>query len=140
MSKLKSLFSKVPVFLNRIKLYPVELCMTLFLFISVVIIFEAKSIADDESKISPYANFFYSIWTFAVLPFITTIIIRCDWKNRTKSDIAKYAYWASGLLLLLPGFIFPKYEMSEEIIFGTYLLAFGLLISSGFYWDNRKYA
>lgn len=140
MSKLKSLFSKVPVFLNRIKLYPVELCMTLFLFISVIIIFEAISIADDESKISPYANFFYSIWTFAVLPFITTIIIRCDWKNRTKSDIAKYAYWASGLLLLLPGFIFPKYEMSEEIIFGTYLLAFGLLISSGFYWDNRKYA
>ena len=114
--------------------------MTLFLFISVVIIFEAISIADDESGISPYANFFYSIWTFAVLPFITTIIIRCDWKNRTKSDIAKYAYWASGLLLLLPGFIFPKYEMSEEIIFGTYLLAFGLLISSGFYWDNRKYA
>lgn len=140
MSKLKSLFSKVPVFLNSIKLYPVEFCMTLFLFISVVIIFEAISIADDESKISPYANFFYSIWTFAVLPFITTIIIRCDWKNRTKSDIAKYAYWASGLLLLLPGFIFPKYKMSEEIIFGTYLLAFGLLISSGFYWDNRKYA
>ena len=58
MSKLKSLFSKVPVFLNSTKLYPVELCMTLFLFISVVIIFEAISIADDESKISPYANFF----------------------------------------------------------------------------------
>lgn len=68
MSKLKSLFSKVPVFLNSIKLYPVELCMTLFLFISVVIIFEAISIADDESKISPYANFFFNmdICCFAV--------------------------------------------------------------------------
>ena len=139
MSRLKSLISKIPVFLKSIKLYPVGLCMTLFLFFSVATIFDLDSIVDG-SEISPDTQFFYSIWTFSVLPFITTIIIRCDWKNRTKSDIAKYAYWASGLLLLLPGFIFPKYEMSEEIIFGTYLLAFGLLISSGFYWDNRKYA
>lgn len=125
--------------MKSIKLYPVELCMTLFLFFSVATIFDLDSIVDG-SEISPDTQFFYSIWTFSVLPFITTIIIRCDWKNRTKSNIAKIAYWASGLLLLLPGFIFQNYEMSEEIILGTYLLAFGLLISFGFYWDNRKYA
>lgn len=137
MFNLQSFLSHAKDFMKSAKYYPVELCMSLFLFFSFVIRVEFVEMPRSDC----FLDFFLPIWTFCVLPFVITIIIRCDWWNRTKSNIAKYAYYASGLLLLLPGVIFYDFDkVSIEIICGTYLLAFGLFISSGLYWDNRKYA